>query len=729
MKNDANLHETLIQIQMFLKPFTKTAQFYLFTLSIILFSNVCKAQLNIKSIWKEYQFVPERFEEIVWKKENGFAFLKNDTIFSKSFQNEQSVLFSISDLQKSDSSISGLSNFSFSTSEKFTLLETDPNSIYRHSQTANYFILNNQTNEIQKIDSTQIQIPTFSSDEKNVVFFHQNNLYIYSIVNKEIEPITSNGKYNAIINGKTDWVHEEEFGFTKAYEISPNSKNLVYIQYNESRVREYPLLFWKKDNYPELFSYKYPKAGEKNAITSLFLYDFDNKKTLKLFDNEKTDYYYPFLNWFDSETILYIELDRLQKNLSFIKLNIHSLQTDTIYKEKNDKYIELPTVFIKDKIVYFTSEKDGRNAIYRLEEKNNTRLTSLDYDIENFYDVNPEKQEIYFSRAFGFTSQVCVQNTEGKIVVLSSAKKTGVLNLSPSFKEYIITESSSQDVPTTIWIKESKSDTLISNAPLKSKLQALNLPKTEFFTFVNSHGDSLDAWILKPEKISKKQKLPVLIYFYGGPGFRAAVSKYNATDHFWYQELVKKGYVVACIDPRGSGGKGTYFKKQTYEKLGLLESEDINDFAKFLQKKPFVDSTRIGIWGWSYGGFLTTLCLNRFPNTFKTGIAVAAVTHWKYYDNIYTERYMNTPENNPDGYNLTSPMYYADRLKAKLLLIHGSTDDNVHPQHFYEYENILINKGKHFEQFLYPNRNHGIYGGNTRLHLFELMSNFILRNL
>jgi len=714
---------------MFLKPFLQKPLNYLFTLPTFLLSTLCTGQINITSIWKDYQFVPERYEEIIWKKENGFTFLKNDTVFSKSFQQEKRILFSLSDLQKLDTSITNLSNYEFSASEKFTLLETDPLSIYRHSQTANYYVLDNITKKITKIDSTQIQIPSFSPSEKNIVFFHQNNLYNYFIETGKTEAITSDGKLNSIINGKTDWVHEEEFGFTKAYEISPNSKNLIYLQYNEQQVKEYPLLFWKKDNYPEVFSFKYPKAGEKNAITSLYLYSFDNKKTIKLFDNEKSDHYYPSIQWLDEETILYLELDRLQKNLSFITYNISSLKTDTIYKESHQKYIELPTLRVKDKAIYFISDKDGRNAIYRLENQNLTRLTSLDFDVEDFYNINTITNEFYFSRAYGYTTQVCKQTSDGNIFILTSPNKTGYLNLSPNFNEYIITESTCSEAPNSYWYKNNQVEVLIDNAILQSKLNSMKLAKTEFFKFVNSTGDSLDAWILKPTKISKKQKLPVLIYFYGGPGNRSAISKYNATDHFWYQELVKNGYIVACIDPRGSGGKGSEFKKQTYEKLGLLESEDIHNFAKFLNQKSFVDSTRIGIWGWSYGGYLTTLCLNRFPNTFKAGIAVAAVTHWKYYDNIYTERYMNTPENNPEGYNLTSPMFYSDRLKAKLLLIHGTADDNVHPQHFYEYENDLIKKGKHFDHFVYPNRNHGIYGGNTRLHLFELMSNFILQNL
>lgn len=637
--------------------------------------------------------------------------------------------------------LGGIDSYAFSSDEKTILIANNTTQIYRHSYTADYFLYNIASNELTKI-LEQVQEPTFSPDGKKIAYAKGNNLFIYDITSNTNSQITADGKKNEIINGITDWVYEEEFAFVRAFDWSKDSKKIAYIRFDESLVPEFSMSVFAKDLYPKTETFKYPKAGEKNSSVSLHLYNIDLKTTKKVDLSQYNDFYIPRIEWTNDANVLSAKiLNRHQDNLDLLFIDGTTAVAKVVLNEKDKAFIDFidtdNLTFLKDNSFIWTSEKDGFNHIYWYDKagKLKNQVTKGNWEVTTYYGFDEKTSTVYYqSTEIGSINRAIYKiNIDGKNKVqLSQNIGTNAATFSPNFQYFINTFSSAAQ-PTTFTLNESKTGKQIqvieNNEALASKLKGYDLPQKEFFVLKTEKGNELNAWILKPKDFDPSKKYPVFMYQYSGPGSQQVNNEWSNHDDYWFMMLAQQGYIVACVDGRGTGYKGADFKKVTYKQLGKYEVEDQIDAAKTIGNYPFVDKNRIGIWGWSYGGFMSSNCILKGNDVFKMAIAVAPVTNWRFYDSIYTERYMQTPQENPKGYDDNSPINFVNKLKGKFLLIHGSGDDNVHVQNSMQMMEALIQANKQFDSQIYPDKNHGIYGGMTRIQLFNKMTNFIKNNL
>jgi dipeptidyl-peptidase-4 len=634
----------------------------------------------------------------------------------------------------------GIDSYTFSPDEKLILIANNTNQIFRHSFTADYYLYDTTTKKVSKVFDFQVQEPTFSPDGKKIAFAKENNLYVFDIASKQITAITSDGKKNSVINGITDWVYEEEFAFVRAFDWSKDSKKVAYIRFDESQVPEFSMSMFKKDLYPTVETFKYPKAGEKNSEVSLHIYDVASKGTQKVNLSQYTDFYIARMQWTNENNVLSAQvLNRHQDNLDLLFIDGNSGAAKVVLNEKDKAYIDVTDnlTFLKDNSFIWTSEKDGFNHIYLYDKtgKLKNQVTKGNWEVTNYYGFDEKTNTVFYQSVENgsINRDIYSINLNGKNKVrLSKSTGTNAATFSPNF-QYFITTFSSATQPTTYTLNEAKKGAQVqvieNNAALASKLKGYNLPSKEFFVLKTAKGNELNAWILKPKDFDPNKKYPVFMYQYSGPGSQQVNNDWNSNDDYWFQMLAQQGYIVACVDGRGTGFKGAAFKKVTQKELGKYEVEDQIDAAIVIGNYPYVDKNRIGIWGWSYGGFMASNCLLKGADVFKMAIAVAPVTNWRFYDSIYTERYMQTPQENASGYDENSPINHVNKLKGKFLLIHGSGDDNVHVQNSMQMIEALIQANKQFDSQIYPDKNHGIYGGKTRIQLFNKMTNFIKENL
>ena len=650
-------------------------------------------------------------------------------------------------LKMKDLKIFGVSDYRFNDDESKIILETDVESIYRHSYTANFFVWDIASKKLLPVsDKDKQQLATLSPDGKKVAFVYQNNIYIKDFETGKETAVTTDGEKNKIINGAPDWVYEEEFGFNQAFYWSPDGKKIAYIRFDESKVKSFSMQMFagqaprleQNALYPEIRTWKYPKAGEDNSVVSVHIYDVNTQKTITADIGKNTDIYIPRIRWTKNpNTLSIIRLNRLQNKLEILFADAQNGNTKVIYTDTNKYYIGEETLdnlkFLNNgKQFVISSEKDGYRHIYLydLNGKLVKQLTKGDWDVIDFVGYDEKNKICYYisSEESPITRTLYAVNIKGKKKKLSTQKGSNRAVFSTSFKYYINYFSNSQ-TPNYVSL-HSASGKLIrvlkDNEALKKKIAEYGGVNKEFFTFKTSEGVELYGYMIRPPNFDPNKKYPVLMYQYSGPNSQSVIDRWSFG---WDMLLAQKGYITVCVDGRGTGGRGEEFRKITYKQLGKYETVDQIETAKYIGSLPYIDKNRIGIWGWSYGGFETLLALTKGADYFKAGIAVAPVTNWRYYDNIYTERYMRTPQENPDGYDDNSPTTYADRLKGKLLLVHGMGDDNVHFQNSAEFSEALVQANKQFREFFYTNRNHGIYGGNTRMHLYTMMTNFILNNL
>jgi dipeptidyl-peptidase-4 len=634
----------------------------------------------------------------------------------------------------------GIDSYTFSPDEKLILIANNTNQIFRHSFTADYYLYDTTNKKASKVFDFQVQEPTFSPDGKKIAFARDNNLYVYDIASKQITTITTDGKKNSVINGITDWVYEEEFAFVRAFDWSNDSKKVAYIRFDESQVPEFSMSIFKKDLYPTVETFKYPKAGEKNSEVSLHIYDVVSKGTQKVNLTQYADFYIARMQWTNESNVLSAQvLNRHQDNLDLLFIDGNSGATKVVLNEKDKAYVDVTDnlTFLKDNSFIWTSEKDGFNHIYLYDKtgKLKNQVTKGNWEVTNYYGFDEKTNTVFYQSVENgsINRDVYSINLSGKNKVrLSKSTGTNAATFSPNF-QYFINTFSSATQPTTYTLNEAKKGAQVqvieNNAALASKLKGYDLPAKEFFVLKTAKGNELNAWILKPKDFDPNKKHPVFMYQYSGPGSQQVNNDWNGTDDYWYQMLAQQGYIVACVDGRGTGFKGAAFKKVTQKELGKYEVEDQIDAAKVIGNYPYVDKNRIGIWGWSYGGFMASNCILKGADVFKMAIAVAPVTNWRFYDSIYTERYMQTPQENASGYDENSPINHVNKLKGKYLLIHGSGDDNVHVQNSMQMMEALIQANKQFDSQIYPDKNHGIYGGKTRIQLYNKMTNFIKENL
>lgn len=715
-------------------------------LLILVFNRSFSQDLSNEKIWNSNEF---RMNYI-----NGFNSMNDGSYFTKLSKRNDSIYISkhkftdykgegevILNLTKFKSKIAGgnIDGYQFNNTEDKLLLTTSSKSIYRRSYEAIYYLFDLKTNKIEALSEkySPQTLVEYSPNGKLVSFIHKNNIYIKNLATNEISQITFDGVKNKIINGTTDWVYEEEFAITKAYYWSPDSKNIAFLKFDESQVKEMNMPIYGS-LYPYQDKFKYPKAGEDNSKVSLNIYDLVSKKINPI---EIKEYeYIPRLEWTKNDNILIVQtLNRHQNHIKFNKIidEKGKFKATEFFSEKSDTYIEIDDNLevLTNNTIVLTSEKDGFKHLYQLDLDGKTQqITKGNWDIIDFYGIDETTGDVFYSSSEDGT----INKSIYKIKINGEAKKLISTNTGYSEAEfsngmkYFIKTFSNANLPNQYSLCDSSGKELFKieeNKQLIQKLKEYNCSSKMFFK-IKGKEDSLNASIIKPKNFNPKNKYPVYLHVYGGPGSNTVLNKYKNSEYLYHQLLASKGYIVLSIDPRGTMYRGVKFKKSTYLQLGKLELEDILSATRnFYKTNTFVDSSRIGIQGWSFGGYLTSLAMTKGNHLFKMGIAIAPVTNWIFYDNIYTERFMRTPQENINGYEDNSPINFAKTLEGNYLIVHGSADDNVHLQNTMEMIEALVQANKKFESFIYPNKNHGIYGGNTRNHLFNMMLEFTLENL
>lgn len=636
--------------------------------------------------------------------------------------------------------------YEFNADESKLLLATAIEFIYRRSYLAYFYIYDLKTKTLTPLASEaqgKQMLAEFSPDGKKVAFTRKNNVFIYDLASKKETQVTTDGEFNKIINGSTDWVYEEEFSIVKGIYWSPNSAQLAYYRFDESKVKEFSMTMYG-ELYPDEYRFKYPKAGEDNSEIGISIFTLSDGSTEPINLGTEKDIYIPRIAWTNkADQLCVLRMNRLQNKLEYCLVNTTknakmAFELNPIYTETSDTYVEIndDLSFLTGRESFIrTSEKDGFNHIYIVDlSGKSTQITKGNWDVVEFKGIDEKNGLIYYIAAeeSAYRKDLYVIKTDGSgKKKLSTRPGTNDAVFSKGMK-YYINYHSDANTPKYITLHNSSGKelkVLVDNKDLISRMNQYTLSKKEFFSFKTSEDVELNAWMIKPKNFDASKKYPVYLYVYGGPGKNEVEDEFGGANYFWHQLLAQKGYIVMCVDPRGTMFRGEKFKKCTYLQLGKLETIDCIETAKWLGKQSYVDKSRIGIQGWSYGGYMTLLCLTKGADYFKAGISVAPVTNWRYYDNIYTERFMRTPQENAKGYDDNSPINHTKKLKGKLLLVHGSGDDNVHYQNSMEMVTSLVKAGKQFDFFVYPNKNHGIYGGNTRLHLFTKMTDFILQNL
>ena len=652
--------------------------------------------------------------------------------------------------QIKDVEIKSINEYEFSADESRILLMTNPERIYRRSFTADYFVFSFKNRELVPLSKNGKQrLATFSPNGNRIAFVRDNNLYIHNVLFGSEIRITKDGEWNKIQNGTPDWVYEEEFEFNRAFEWSPDSEFLAYMKFNEGDVKMFNMNKFEglypqiKENalYPENYTYKYPKAGEKNSTVEVFVYNIEDRITKRMDVGEEKDQYIPRIKWTQDPKMLSIyRLNRHQNKLELLLANARTGSSNIMYTQENKYYIEEGNfdylTYLNDgKHFIYLDEKDGFNHLYLYDMatgKSVQQITNGDWDVTDFLGFDEKNQVCYYQSAEVSPMDrnvysVKLNGTAKKL--LTPEKGTNNTVFSNGFK-YYINYFSSVTQPNTVSLFNSKGKmirVLESNDELVAKLKDYQYLPKEFTMFPAADGMTmLNAWMIKPFNFDPSKKYPVVMTQYSGPNSQSVL---NSWSFDWYQYLAQEGYVVVCVDTRGTGARGQMFRKCTYMQLGRLESDDQISAARSLAKESFIDENRIAIWGWSYGGFMSTLCLEKGSDVFAAAIAVAPVTNWRYYDSVYTERFMRTPQENAKGYDDNSPINHVDKLKGSLLLCHGTADDNVHIQNTYELTERLVQADKQFEMQVYTNRNHSIYGGKTRLHLYNRFNKFLKVNL
>ncbi|MEZ4786578.1 MAG: S9 family peptidase [Flavobacterium haoranii] len=721
--------------------FLKLSFLFLLFVSASVYS---QKELTLEEIWSG-AFRTQGMDELnAMKNTNQYTVLNFDRatrsmqidLFDYATLNKVSTLIDSKDFQD----LRGIDSYSFNAKENQILIANNSAQIFRHSFTADYFLYDMASKKITKIADYQIQEPTFSPDGSKIAYAYQNNLYVYDIASKKHQQITTDGKKNAVINGITDWVYEEEFAFVRAFDWNKTGDKVAFIRFDESQVPEFSMDMYNQGLYPTQEVFKYPKAGEKNSDVSLHIYDLNTKQTKQVDLSKYNDFYIARLQWTNEANTLSAQvLNRHQNNLDLLFVDGKSASYKVVLNETDKAYVDVTDnlTFLSDNSFIWTSEKDGFNHIYYYDKtgKLKNQVTKGNWEVTTYYGFDEKNKTVYYQSVENgsINRDVYAVKIDGKGKKrLSNQTGTNDATFSPNFQFYINSFSNVTTAP--VYTLNSSKDgktlkTIVENKAVQDKLATYSVAPKEFFELTTEKGHNLNAWIIKPKNFDSSKKYPVFMYQYSGPGSQQVANSWNGINDYWFMMLAQQGYLVVCVDGRGTGFKGAAFKKCTYKELGKYEVEDQIDAAKVLGKYNYVDTSRIGIFGWSYGGFMASNCIFQGAEVFKTAIAVAPVTSWRYYDSIYTERYMQTPQENAGGYDNNSPINHVAKLKGNFLLVHGTADDNVHVQNSMKMIEALVQANKQFDWAIYPDKNHGIYGGKTRLQLYTKMTNFIKEKL
>lgn len=644
-------------------------------------------------------------------------------------------------------------DYIMSPDESLILIQTETQPIYRRSFTAVYYLYNVKNRTLEPLSNNgPQQVPLFSPDSHQIAFVRNNNIYLIKLLfgNSESQ-VTKDGEYNKVLNGIPDWVYEEEFAFNRAFDFSADSRMIAYIRFDESRVPMYSFQWYKGmapektayATYPGSYDYKYPKSGAVNSKVSVHTFDIKSHVTRKMELPIDSDGYVPRIKFTDDpEKLAIMTLNRHQNRFDLYMANPRSAVCKVAVRDEAEQYIKEQAysniAFYPENMVMM-SERDGYNHLYLYTIGGNLvkQITKGKFEVKEFLGWDQKANVFYYTSNEESPLRTAVYKIDGKGKKTKLSTRTGTNNalFSKNLNYYINTYSSAQ-TPTLITLNNNKGQemvTLLDNKELKNKISQLNMPTKEFFTFKTSEGVELNGWMMKPANFNPSKKYPVIMHQYSGPGSQQVLDKWGIGSFgdggMFEAVMCDKGYIMVCVDGRGTGGRGAAFEKCTYLSIGLKEAADQAETAKYLSTLSYVDGSRIGIWGWSYGGYNTLMSMSEGTGAFKAGVAIAAPTDWRFYDTVYTERFMRTPKENGDGYRASSAINHVAALKGKLLLIHGSADDNVHFQNFMEYNEALVQANIQFETQIYTNRNHGISGRNTRNHLMNRVVNFFLQNL
>ncbi|MFD2516950.1 S9 family peptidase [Salinimicrobium flavum] len=700
-------------------------------------------KITLEEIWNG-TFSQERLESLQSLK-NGQEYVVLDfdrkagtssiEVFSYKTGEKTRTLLNSADLNE----IQSFRAFEFNEDESKIILVTEGEPIYRHSFRGIFYVYDVADKTLQKISDDQIQEPTLSPDGSKVAFVKENNIYIKDLSSEEVVPVTTDGEINSIINGIADWVYEEEFSFVQAYEWNKTGDKIAFLRFDETEVPEFSMDVYGQDLYPTKTTFKYPKAGERNSEVTLQVYDVAGKSTSEVNLEKYNDFYIPRIEWTNDPAVLSAQvLNRHQNVLDLLFIDTHDLSAEVVLNETDAAYVDITDnlTFLNDNSFLWTSEKDGWNHIYHYNENGKllNQVTKGLWEVTNYYGFDPSSKRIFFQS----TENGSINRDIFSIGINGKNKKqltekTGQNSADFSADyTYFINTHTNAETPYEFSLHLAKNGKLVreikDNKKLLAKIADYGFSPKEFST-IEVNGAELNMWMIKPSHFDPSLEYPLFMTQYSGPGSQTVSNTFNGTNDYWYQLLASKGYIIVAVDPRGTGFKGADFKKVTQKELGKFEVEDIISVARKLGEKEYIDEENIGIWGWSYGGFMSSNALLQGNDTFSMAIAVAPVTSWRFYDTVYTERYMTTPQENPSGYDENSPINHVEKLKGDYLLVHGTGDDNVHVQNTMRMIEALVQANKQFDWAIYPDKNHGIYGGNTRLHLYTLMTNFIEETL
>ncbi len=634
-----------------------------------------------------------------------------------------------------------IEDYSFNADESKILITTKQEPIYRHSTQGYFYIWDRKEEMLRPLSDKskgKQRLAEFSPDGKHIAFVRNNNLFMVNWETGKETQVTSEGEKNKIIFGTTDWVYEEEFGFTKGFHWSAEGNYLAFYRFDESAVKLYQMTLWEDELYPVEYKFKYPKAGEDNSLVSIHVYDLKKKETRTMDVGQETDQYIPRIKWTKTDDQLAIQrLNRLQNNLDILFADAKNGSSKVVYQEENPYYIDIDDhwTFLEGNKFIMTSEKDGYNHIYMVDpDGENIQITDGSWVVTDVLGVDQEDDWIYYMS----TQTSPLERNLYKIKPDGTKKKritkkdgTHSVEFSGDFSYFLDTWSTANRPPVYAIYKENGKlvEVFQDNQRVVDNMEAYNFSGVEFIEVPTEDDILLNGFMIKPPDFNPDKRYPLLMFVYGGPGSQEAANTWGYFNYIWFEYMAQQGYIIAGVDNRGTGYRGQEFKKATYLELGKIETIDQINAAKHLGAMPYIDRQRIGIFGWSYGGYMTLLALTKGNEYFKAGVSVAPVTNWRYYDNIYTERFMRTPQENGTNYDANSPLSHISKLKGDLLLVHGSADDNVHVQNSMMLVREMVKRNIDFDMMIYPNKNHGIYGGLTRLHLFNKITEFFNENL
>lgn len=702
--------------------------------------NIAQPDITLQDVWQNYSFMANSVPGFNFMNDGKhYTRLERGRINQYDFTTGQltETLFNANTIETED--FQGVSDYTFSADESKLMISSQSERIYRRSSKAKFFVYDRQTKTFDAVfPEDKIRYATFNPTADKVAFVYGNNLFYKDLKTNKTVQLTDDGAKNAIINGATDWVYEEEFGIAVGFQWSPDGKSLAFMRFDEREVKEFTMTHYRNQAYPEYETFKYPKVGEDNAKVTVHIHNLASGQTVKADTQLDTEHYIPRIRWTgQTNQLCIVRMNRHQNKVELLLADAVSGKTKTLFEETNKYYIEESVLddlhFLADqKHFVWTSEMDGWHHIYLYDMKGKKvkQLTKGEWDMTSFHGVDEKNGKVFYQAAKASPMQrhEYVVDIDGKNdQQLTKVDGWNQAQYSSTFDYYVLTYSDINTPSSYVVYDRAGKEirTIEDNSYLRSRMKNYDIQPAEFFSFTTKDDVDLNGYMIKPRNFDPNKKYPVFMYLYGGPGSQQVVDNWRGQNYWWFQMLAQQGYLVACVDNRGTGARGEAFKKITYMQLGHYETIDQIEAAKYLGSLDFTDAERIGIFGWSYGGYMSSLCLLKGNDVFKAAIAVAPVTNWKWYDTIYTERYMRTEKENPDGYANNSPVNFADQLEGNYLLVHGMGDDNVHFQQTAEMANALITANKQYDTYFYPNRNHGIYGGLTRLHLYQKMTNFL----